>query len=82
MASLYLQGRAHLSKRKTMDGEGAGDGHALAAAAHCARADEVELALGDLDDLGRVGIVCDSGDVRVAALHARNAAGARTPDFA
>ena len=45
-----------------------GDSQALATAAHGLGADEEELALGDLDDLGRVGIVCDGGDVRVAAL--------------
>ena len=35
---------------------------ALAAAANGLRANEEELALGDLDDLGRVGIVCDGCD--------------------
>ena len=38
-----------------------GDSQALATTAHGLGADEEELALGDLHDLGRVGIVCDAG---------------------
>ena len=68
MASLYLHPVATIQStlrgardKRPSQGEVEGDSQALAAAAHGLGADEEELALGDLDDLGRVGIVCDAG---------------------
>ena len=54
---------------------------AFATAAHGLRADEEELALGYLHDLGRVGIVCD-GMMSVPGCAISCARGLRTPDFA
>ena len=93
MASLYLRAPDgllrtlwHAPARSAEEYGGWGQGqysHALAPAAHGLGADEEELALGDLHDLRRVGIVCDActDDVSAPSV-ARPGSGSRTPDFA